>query len=352
MEYQLSAIMGKNPKGLVPCPRRAMHPACFPWLTRCRHCDIVALRFRGEMGRKPSINVYGGHPAMKLFSSFALILTLLGPALSSAAPIPSPHSLQVESPPAAPGSESASLRVLESTAGRVVLELTTPGYRVETVETPQGVFAHPVVDGLSDLRTPGLPQLPQQSVLVAVPPGATVRLEVATSEGQATAVTDQLLPAPRAVLPQDVVGSVDAMAKVDRDEPVGTVNVYEPAPIDALPGGIYPQAVTEMGEAAILRGYQVVPVRLFPVQADLDAGTLTLHKTLQVTVHFDFPAGVSAPTNDPTHDPYYEPVLRASIINYEQARAWRQNMPNPGPVPSNLQAGDFKFVGTGKKGGY
>ncbi len=281
---------------------------------------------------------------MKLFSSFALILTLLGPALSSAAPIPSPHSLQVESPPAAPGSESASLRVLESTAGRVVLELTTPGYRVETVETPQGVFAHPVVDGLSDLRTPGLPQLPQQSVLVAVPPGAAVRLEVVASDGQATAVTNQLLPAPRARLPQDVAGSVDAMAKVSGDEPVGTVNVYEPAPIDALPGGIYPQAITEMGEAAILRGYQVVPVRLFPVQADLGAGTLTLHKTLQVTVHFDFPAGVSAPTNDPTRDPYYEPVLRASIINYEQARAWRQNMPNPGPVPSSLQAGDFKFV--------
>ncbi len=277
---------------------------------------------------------------MKLFASFALILTVLGPALSSAAPLPSPVSLQVESPASAPGSEPADLRVLESDATHVVLELTTPGYRVEPVETAQGVFAHPVVDGLSDLRTPGLPQLPQQSVLVAVPPGAEVRLEVAASDAEAAAMPERLLPAARAVLPQDVAADVSELVGAPA-EPAGTINVYETTAIDTVPGGVFPQAVAELGEPAVLRGYQVVPVRLFPLQADFAAGELVLHKTLRVTVHF---TGAATAASAAASDPYYEPLLQDSIANFDQARSWQIRSSSPLTPANGPQSGDFKLV--------
>lgn len=280
---------------------------------------------------------------MKFLSSCALILTLLAPAISSAAPVPSTTPSPVESSVIAQGYESASLRVLEATAAQVVLELTTAGYHMEPVETPQGVFARPVVDGLLSMRSPGLPQLPQHSALVAVPPGAGVRLEIAATDGQVTAATDPLLPAPRAVLPRDVASSVTEALQVS-DEPVGTIDVYDTTPLESVPGGVFPRAVAELGEPAVLRGYQVVPVRLFPLQADLAGDTLILHKTVRVTVHFDYPDGMTAPAGDSTSDPYYEPVLRQSIVNFDQARAWRQAPPDAPALPAAPQAGDFKLV--------
>ncbi len=281
---------------------------------------------------------------MKLLSSLALVLALLWPTLSSAAPVSSPTSHQVESLALAQGPEPAGLRVLEATAAQVVLELTTPAYRMEPVDTPQGVFVRPTVDGLLTTRTPGLPEMPQQSALVAVPPGAAVRLEIAAPiDGESATTTSPLLPAPRAVLPQDLAANV-AEAEQASDELAGTVNVYQRAALDAVPGGIFPQNMAELGKPAVLRGYQVVPVRLFPLQADLATNALVLHKTLRVTVHFDYPAGVTVPPDNAVSDPYYEPVLRESIINFEQARGWRQNSASPLILPNGPQAGDFKLV--------
>ena len=235
------------------------------------------------------------------------------------------------------------MRVLEATTDRVVLELTTSGYHMEPVATPQGVFARPTVDGLPTTRTPGLPELPQQSALVAAPPGATLRLDVAADPGTVTAITERLLPAPRAVLPQDLASNADEAQRA-AGELAGTVDVYDAAASDGVAGGVYPASLAELGERAVMRGYQVVPVRIFPLQANLTTNTLSLHQTVRVTVHFDYPEGSAPPAGTVVDDPYYEPVLRASIVNFEQARAWRQVEPSPLAVPNGPQAGDFKFV--------
>lgn len=285
------------------------------------------------------------HPTMKQISMIALIASLLLPTLSSAAPLTPTISTAPQSRADAAEEAPAALRVLSTSNAAIVLALDTPDYQISQVDTAQGAFDAIQVAGYAATQEPGQPQLPMQSSLIAIPPGAQVTAEVTASDAQVLPAPLNLLPAPREVIPQ-----ADPAAMLAADEagvPSRPIPVYERS--RALNGaGFFPAQLVHVGEVAYVRDQRVVPVQLYPFQASLTSGDITYHKHLQVALRFSYPDGAALLQAPAAHaeSPYVESMLRSTVLNYDSAVAWRER-PAPAasstPMPPPPETGNFRI---------
>ena len=280
---------------------------------------------------------------MKLFSLVVLITSLLLPTLSSAAPQTSALSATIRRSADTADHAPTSVRVLSADDTGLVLALDTPDYQVTRVETAQGAFDAIQVAGYASSQEPGQPQLPMQSALLAIPPGAQVTAEVISSDGQLLPQRLNLLPTPR-----QVVSTMDPAAQAAADAsgmPSKPVPVYERSRTTASGADLFPAQLVHVGEVAYVRDQRVVPVQLYPFQTDLTTGAVTYHKHLQVILHFSYPDGaVAAQAPAAAESPYVESMLRSAVLNYDSATAWRERPPaaaRPGVVPP--ATGEFRL---------
>jgi hypothetical protein len=176
----------------------------------------------------------------------------------------------------------------------------TPGrFRVEC----RGLDAH---------GEPGRPALPFASTFVALPAGAIARARVIAEGDPEVRGGVRLEPLARTVFREDGgrIGHVPALEAVD------------PA------GGPWPLVRVEMGEPYPQRGRVLVPVRIRPFVYDETAATLTVRRSVTVRVEFEGGRAAARPAGEDRH---WDAVLEKTVINLEQARAWRE-----GPRPATL----------------
>ncbi len=162
----------------------------------------------------------------------------------------------------------------------------------------------------------GKPLLPTDGVLLGIPVGARVTLELVQSTYET--IPEQLVaPVPRIQLDEDRNAHEDYIV----DEAAYSSNTWTPPEVASLDG------VSE------LRHQRVVKVLFHPFQYNPATRQLRKLTSLTLNLRFTFP-----PVEDETKsfrsvrsDPYFEEVYKSLLSNYEEAKKWRAR-----PVSSDL----------------
>jgi len=195
----------------------------------------------------------------------------------------------------------------------VVLDLMVPGYKLATRQVGDAVYdMFEVRDWGTTLRV-GSPQLPVRYVLLAVPNGADVRLDVVEVDSEVLADTYDVVPVPEYVIgaeapPDELVDSgLVPQPEYRRDEVVYGQDTF------------YPPLLAEVEEGGTLRGQRMVKVALQPFQYNPVTGKVRVHSRLRVQAVFGGmgPSGTNADRagEDGGLGGFAE-LLRLGLLNY------------------------------------
>ncbi|MCD4689983.1 hypothetical protein K8S17_00825, partial [bacterium] len=143
----------------------------------------------------------------------------------------------------------------------------------------------------------GAPNLPGIGRMIAIPAGATPRLEVITRGTHVIRDID-VLPAPD--IPFE-----------SSDEPLSYVRNPAIYGVDAL----YPSEPIMLSEPMKLRGVDVVTIGITPFQYNPVTRELTVYTDVSVRVTFDGGTGVFG--EDRLRSRHWEPILEANLMNYD-----------------------------------
>ena len=148
------------------------------------------------------------------------------------------------------------------------------------------------------------------SALLGVPPDATVTVRVIAEDGQ-------LLPGRH-----DLIPAASPVPLTDDLQPGQTRRTVDAKAYAA--SAAYPALAARLAGDAWLRDQRLVRVEVYPFQYRPRAGQVIWHRMLRVEVTFTrsdataFKATDAALPRSP-----FDAVLRGSLLNYDQARAWR-----------------------------
>ncbi len=157
---------------------------------------------------------------------------------------------------------------------------------------------------------PGEPQMPVVRALVAVPPEAVVSLEILPGVTEALPGSFRL---PAAPVPAPLDGDLQPGRFQDSPDP----QIYSQ-------DGSYPGEAARITEDAWIRDQRVLRIEFYPFQYLPRQGSLVWRPAIDLRVHFERGApGDYRCFGDCEQPGLLEPLLENTLLNYEQARAWR-----------------------------
>lgn len=209
------------------------------------------------------------------------------------------------------------LKVLRSDASGLELLLRVAEPALEPVVTPVGVYTRVSLSGYAALAEPGRPALPERGLLLAVPPDAMPSVQILHADWQALSQPVVPLPAASWHLAAWPAAPSSASPGLERSL-VADPQIYSQ-------GDYWPANAVTLGKPAWLRHQRVVRLAVRPVRWQPTSRELQVARTLHIRVAFSRPQNGLPAATDATmaEDPFFEGVLRAALLNYEQARAWR-----------------------------
>lgn len=230
--------------------------------------------------------------------SMMLILTLLYP------------SRQVESAP------SNEVEILSTTEQGLKFTVNVDWNSLNTVlkETEAGTFSEVTLPGWQQISQPGVPKLPFMTQAIGVPFG--VELAVKVVPGKSHTVT---LPAP--VLPK----ATQVMVTENFDDPLSVISelVIETDMLIYGQDQPYPAKLAEITNDGTLRQQRIASLGIFPLQYLPESGTLVIYESLEVEVVFEGRAHLTSGIPS-VESEVYESIFDSQLMNYEQAKTWRQ----------------------------
>ena len=235
---------------------------------------------------------------------FAAWLCIVGALLILGAPL-----AQSSTPEKSWGqAESPVIRVLYSDAESIVLDVITPRPTVDEVQFGDELAHRVRIAGFDTLVRPGAPELPVRGFLLGIPPGASWTLELESTDRV-------MLEGPYRLLPGADMATDSWNAQQTRTPDAG---IYG-QPL------FYPGDVVEILDSGYLRDQRFLSLRVNPVRYDPVGGQLEWFQRMRVRITL---SGADLTACNGEQDGYFEPVLRATILNYEQAKAWRSREPS------------------------
>jgi hypothetical protein len=165
------------------------------------------------------------------------------------------------------------------------------------------------IEGYGHIPEPGRPDLPSRIFAIAIPPGMEM-----TDLTWETGATEQL-PGSYDLAPvvlHRVLGDADPDLEAARQAACDAAYA-ETYGVDDL----YPAEPVSFVRSAQYRQYNLVDVRVTPLQYRPVSGTVTRHEDITVHVHF-----AKSPDADPVMDslPGVEDIARSIVVNYEDAQ--------------------------------
>jgi hypothetical protein len=228
--------------------------------------------------------------AFTVLSVLVLFLAALGPASAAWVSLGGAEGARPE------------IQVLESSADRIVIDYTLPGFEAEPVEINGTTYYRITLPHESNLLQEGLAELPHISRSVIIPDAARMDARVTTAD-----ITDfpgmQVIPSKG-----NLLRTVDP----------ATV----PYRFAADYGELYPETMVRTGEPYILRDYRGMVVEALPMQA-LAGGSLRVagHMTVELTVTgSDLRNSIdrSGPPQEIVHD--FREIYENQFLNFGQDR--------------------------------
>ena len=258
---------------------------------------------------------------LSLIMSLVLSAIAVPPLLAeSTPPFQEDATPTIPSPIAADKSSAGfpGLHVLASDTHGVTLELITPAYTVVQGEDDLGACVQISVDGYSNAGVSGAPELPVKGTMVGIPTQRNVTLSVVEIETVAVPEKYTLCPVARPIVE---TGPSDQL-RYNGEERVRDSAAYTTA--EFVPAE--PAAVLSTG---FVRSQRVAEVQFRPFQYNPVTGEVRFAQRIRVQLTFDAapfaPERLATVPATPTDvdEGAFEDVLRNTVINYEDARAWR-----------------------------
>lgn len=205
----------------------------------------------------------------------------------------------------------ANGQLIPATNQSIVIEFSAPEYRLLPIEVSGAEFQQIEIPGTVQTNQPGLPRLPALYILLGVPAGVEFTLE--------TQIADASLLSGKFTLP-----AAELPAPISQEYQPGVYEMEEINSVLAVPSAeIFPAEPVEILEDAWLRDQRILRLAYYPFQYQPATGQLIWNKALQVTVKFDTTQAVGMDAGDEEPNNPFELALQHSLLNYNQARAWR-----------------------------
>lgn len=225
---------------------------------------------------------------------------------------------------------SATLRLIESNWQRVVLELQTPVYTIEPSTTGSALSHSIFVPGLSTLLMQGMPALPAKNVLLGIPPGAGVEVELLELETEVLAGNYRIKASPSPIMEEDPAGWLSLAGQS-----------YEESPAVYLKNGLYPEGIVRAEPLGYVRYQRIARIALYPFQFNPALGQLVYHPRIRVAVNFVGARNPDVAAPGVVPDDGFDQVLANLLFNHSSARAWRAaGPPSTEPVTVTPRTGE------------
>lgn len=267
-----------------------------------------------------------------------MMLLLAEPGAASQSTLPVSDPLAESTPPAI--EPASSLRVIASDARSVTLELTTPDFEIVADEDDLGACVQLVVDGYSSTADSGTPALPVKGTLVGIPAGAEVTLSVLDVDIVEQSRKYTICPVARPIVEQ---GSSDQISYQ------GQALIRDAAAYATA--GLAPVESAALLSSGFVRSQRVAEVQFRPFQYNAVTGELRLVRRIRVQLTFDVaastPERLARALPAVVDEGAFEDVLRNTVINYDDARAWRaapQRLPAAPMVQSPTNGVAYKIL--------
>lgn len=208
-------------------------------------------------------------------------------------------------------------RLIDAKPDATTFELITPTYEFETVESQSGPCEIIRVDGYPLNEQPGAPLLPVKPILLGIPAGAELSIQVIPIVKETLPGSYHLCPASDKWVELDENGVSQQMEEESEPDPlIYTLN----AP--------YPAAIGTVEDIGFLRSQRIARVQLSPFQYQPESGAITYFSHLVVSVSYDGAilldhAGTLGESET------FERALQSSLLNYQSSRAWRMQPEAP-----------------------
>lgn len=240
------------------------------------------------------------------FGLFFCTLGFLG--LMLFAPLFLPVTEAFQRPP-----QTLTVDVQTPDAMRLIVRLKVPEPQLTLQQEGASTFIQVVLDGADIKHEPGMPALPRLSYLVGLPPEGNARVILRAADVETIALDAPPLPSLEPARQE----AEWAPGRLARGTLARSILAAQP---------LWPASPVVLRDEAWVRSQRVARLEIAPVQYDARANTLRWYRSLEVEVLFDgvSPAQTSAASAQNTP---FDQILAASLLNAEQAQAWRTSQP-------------------------
>ncbi len=194
---------------------------------------------------------------------------------------------------------SSPFKVIQQTSQYLDVEFTLPSYQLKTEQVSGIDFQKIVTENAGQQLKPGMPDVPNYSVNIAIPYHGIVTTEILGIENNQL---HNFNPFPQQDISQDTPGTF----RMDH-------SFYEK-------GGLYPQQKILTSEPEVLREMRIVNVTVNPFTYNAGTKSLTVDQKIQVRFHFTSARSVNEMEIPTSISPSFEPIYRAQILNYGNNR--------------------------------
>ncbi len=228
---------------------------------------------------------------------------------------------------------SASLRLIQSDATRVVLELESPTYIARDQVVTGTTYALYSVPGLESAAEAGKPQLPIRGTFVALPQAAQPTLRIVVDDSRRDAVARPPLPGPTQRVQMNPLSGLPASESTSFVVDAKTYGANQS----------YPAQPARIAQIGTWRSQRFALVEFRPLQYNPVTRQLTFHKRLRVEISFGLAGGARADSlGAPVDEGPFESLMKGTFLNYGSASGWRSSRLPPRAAPSQRGA---QYVG-------
>lgn len=210
-------------------------------------------------------------------------------------------------------------------------EITIDAHQIEN-----DIYALVNMPGYLNMDQVGAPQLPFLTEILAVPFDSEISVSVIPGAEKRRKISAPVLPAGS----ESVEWNFKNLDEGHFSDPVVT-DVVKADPKYYQADSVFPGNLSQVTNDGILRSQRLISIALYPIQYDVAVSELIIYNSMTVTVTFSglIIENLSA---DKVDDQAYEQFFKNNLLNYEQAKGWRQN--NLNEVRKSITSSQTKWL--------
>ena len=222
------------------------------------------------------------------------------------------------------GAEPPKVAITSATSDSITFEVGVPLNEmvIETARIHDQTYANIRLPGFSTMSQAGAPQLPFLTEVLGVPFESEIHVSVVPGSIIRRSLSDPVLP----VTSESVGWNLNSLTAGSWDKPI-VANSIEQDPEVYKSDNVFPGDLSKITNDAVLRSQRLVSIALYPIQYDPVSNELIIYDRLEVTVKI-LGGNLGKQSTVRAETPVYEKFFQDNLLNYVQAKAWREDKPD------------------------